>query len=249
MNASSENNIYPPRRPGSATHQPASERPRRSQPAKQAGGDNDLPKRGKPAAEPIAPRRPAKPSHAPPLVDKEYDHWRGRCGEFFPVTPPPGWDEAADVEGYIAIWGETDNYAEATKQRLQLNLKYVHKVLAIAIRYFQEQRGAPNSVPLPFTLPEKIGLLAELLPPEGERYDLLEITTSLAVLLWYDCERQRLTTRPESQQWLYPYYHVADGLFGTAYKLEEDLIGTGCPLFDKDGPILPLPEALDTDDE
>ena len=143
---------------------------------------------------------------------------------FLPLKPPADWTKKKDKAGYCEIWGESDDYRRDTRALLKRHLAEVQTVLDKGIRYLASKRGVRLVVaPATLTMREKVMLFTQLLPASAEPQYTLRFTISLALLLWFDSERGRITQQVENQRWLYPFYTLADSFLEVALELEESL--------------------------
>ena len=143
---------------------------------------------------------------------------------FLPVKPPADWTNDQDKAGYNEIWGESDDYWRDTKALLEDDLAEVQAVLDEGIRYLASKRGVRLVVaPATLTMREKVILFTQLLPVSPEPQYTLRFSISLALLLWLDSERERITQQVENHRWLYPFYTLAESFLGVALELKESL--------------------------
>jgi len=141
-----------------------------------------------------------------------------------PLKVPAGWDEKQDIDGFIEIWGKTDDYRKATSDLLQADLDKLHCVLQAGISYLARKCDILPVLPVSVMgIREKVALFSQLLPASAEERYVLRFSLSLAQILWLDCELERIVRYPESQKWLFPLYTLADEFLGQALLLEEAL--------------------------
>jgi hypothetical protein len=144
--------------------------------------------------------------------------------EFLPIKAPVDWDDEKDIDGYVEIWGESDDYRRDIAALIETKLAQIHAILESGISYFSKKHGPAQLVPpSALTLREKVALFTELLPASAREGYTLRFSFTLARLLWYESERERLMLHPERQPWLFPFYTLADCFFGAALLLEESL--------------------------
>jgi len=141
-----------------------------------------------------------------------------------PIKVPEGWTQEKDIAGFVDIWGEKDDYRKATFDLLEDKFDRLNAVLEAGIMFLAEKEGVrPVLPPSTISTREKVALFAQLLPAAaGEDY-VRRFSLSLARILWLEAERERIGRYPEPNQWLFPFYEVADSFLGEAFELEESL--------------------------
>jgi hypothetical protein len=162
-----------------------------------------------------------------PTVQEQQQPWCYKVDRwlFLPARVQTPWSSEQDLQEFEIRFGKSDCPLDDCRTLMQDGLANLHRVLASGIDYFLKKRGgyrlASTSA---LSLREKVELFSELLPNPSNQDYLLRFTTTLALILWLESEHSRLLTQRESQQWLYPLYHLADLIGGAAYQLKESLI-------------------------
>jgi hypothetical protein len=159
-------------------------------------------------------------ANPPPKVD----YCQRQLSGFMPVRVPEDWTQEKDIAEFVEIWGEQDDYRQATFDLLEGNLDQLNSVLENGIMFLAGKQGFfPRRSPSTMSVREKIALFTNLLPKSaGENY-ILRFSVSLARVLWLEAERERIGRYPDSHQWLFLIYQLAERLLGVALDLEEAL--------------------------
>jgi hypothetical protein len=177
------------------------------------------------------PREGSPTKAADPNPNLHY--YKMELTHFMPIKVPAGWNEKQDIDGFIEIWGQGNDYWKATSDLLESDLDKLHCVLEAGISYFARTCDIrPALPPATMSIKEKVALFSQLLPASAEERYVLRFSLSLAKIAWLDCERERIARYPENQRWLYPLYTLADELLEQALLLEDAL---RCEHHDFDG--------------
>ena len=178
-----------------------------------------------PASANSAPQtKPAGTGEVDPDAEKAPWYYEVTRSDFLPIRPPERWDHARDIQEYEDRFGKSDNHLHDIRLQIDQNIAEVHATLASGINYFLRKRGFRHFASVSgLSLREKVGLFADLLPPSDDSDYVLRFTTNLARILWLDCEHGRILKQRHDQQWLYPFYHLADCFGSTAFELNESL--------------------------
>ena len=68
-------------------------------------------------------------------------YYKTQMSQFLPIKAPPDWNEEKDRQGYIEIWGVSDNYFREVQELMKMDVARVHEALAAGIRYCSPKHG------------------------------------------------------------------------------------------------------------
>lgn len=151
-----------------------------------------------------------------------------------PITTPAGWTAEQDVQEFIYRFGESDDYFEEARERVEVGAENLSEGLDRGLVYFGDDSAPGAEVDIPDKIDRLERLITVGLKPEAyregaptKRYrDRFEEDLRYCWLRWKDYERitQRYN-RGGEHNWLLPLVDLADSLGTAAMNLDESL---GC---------------------